>query len=94
MMYKAMNDLAPQYVQSIFSQHHFAYNLRNFVGRLTLSKPSTNREKRSFSYSGAILWNNLPKSLKNFALRWAFYAKYQEGSRFIRFPHGNHVKQL
>ena len=41
------------------------YNLRNSDGRLTLSKPSTNYLKRSFSYSRAILWNNLPKSLKN-----------------------------
>ena len=41
------------------------YNLRNSDGRLTLSKPSTNYLKRSFSYSRAILWNNLPESLKN-----------------------------
>ena len=65
MMYKTMNDLAPQYLQSLFSQRHSAYNLRNSEGRLTLSKPSANYRKRSFSYSGAILWNNLPKSLKN-----------------------------
>ncbi|XP_068675405.1 uncharacterized protein [Montipora foliosa] len=67
MMYKTMNDLAPDYLQSLFSQRHSAYNLRNSEGRLTLSKPSTNYLKRSFSYSGAMLWNNLPKSLKNAA---------------------------
>ena len=67
MMYKTMNDLAPDYLQSLFSQHHSAYNLRNSEGRLTLSKPSTNYLKRSFSYSGAMLWNNLPKNLKNAA---------------------------
>ena len=67
MMYKTMNDLAPEYLQSLFSQRHSAYNLRNSEGRLTLSKPSTNYLKRSFSYSGAMLWNNLPKSLKNAA---------------------------
>ena len=49
------------------SQRHFAYSLRNSEGRLTLSKPSTNYLKRSFSYSGAMLWNNLPKNLKNAA---------------------------
>ena len=27
--------------------------------------PSTNYLKRSFSYSGAMLWNNMPKSLKS-----------------------------
>ena len=67
MMYKTMNDLAPEYLQSLFSQRHSAYNLRNSEGRLTLSKPSTNYLKRSFSYSGAMLWNNLPKNLKNAA---------------------------
>ena len=57
MIYKNMNDLAPEYLQSLFSQRHSAYNLRNSEGRLTLSKPSTNYLKRSFSYSGAMLWN-------------------------------------
>ena len=66
-MYKTMNDLAPEYLQSLFSQRHSAYSLRNSEGRLTLSKPSTNYLKRSFSYSGAMLWNNLPKNLKNAA---------------------------
>ena len=67
MMYKTMNDLAPEYLQSLFSQRHSAYNLRYSEGRLTLSKPSTNYLKRSFSYSWAMLWNNLPKNLKNAA---------------------------
>ena len=65
MMYKTMNDLAPEYLQSHFSQSHAAYNLRNCDGRLTLSKPGTSYFKRSFSYSRAMLWNNLPKSLQN-----------------------------
>ena len=69
MMYKTMNDLAPEYLQSLFSQRHSAYNLRNSEGRLTLSKPSTNYLKRSFSYSGAMLWNNLPKNLKKCCIR-------------------------
>ena len=81
MMYKTMNDLAPEYLQSHFSQSHAAYNLRNCDGRLTLSKPGTNYFKRSFSYSRAMLRNNLPKSLQN-------------ASRYIEFPHGNRVKQL
>ena len=62
MMYKTMDDLALEYLQSLLSQLHSAYNLRNSEGRLTLSKPSNNYLKRSFTYSGAVLWNNLPKS--------------------------------
>ena len=69
MMYKTIHDLAPKYLQSLFSQRHFAYNLRNSEGRLTLSKPNTNYLKRSFSYSGAMLWNNLPKNLKKRCIR-------------------------
>ena len=66
-MYKTMNHLAPEYLQSLFSQRHSIYNLRNCEGRLTLSKLSTNYLKRSFSHSGALLWYNLPKSLKTAA---------------------------
>ena len=67
MMYKTMNDLAPEYLQSLFSQRHSAYNLRNSEGKLNLPKPSTTYLKRSFSYSGSLLWNNLPSSLENAA---------------------------
>lgn len=65
MMYKIINNLAPEYLQSLFSQHHSVYDTRNSEGRLALSKPNTNYLKRSFSYSGAMLWNKLPKNLKN-----------------------------
>ena len=65
MMDKTMNDLPLEYLQSLFPQRDSAYNLTNSEERLTLSKPGTNYLKRSFSYSGAMLWNNLPKSLKN-----------------------------
>ena len=64
MMFKSMNGLAPEYLQSLFSQSRSVYNLRDSEGKLTLPKPSTNYLKRSFSYSGAMLWNNMRKSLK------------------------------
>ena len=54
MMYKTMNDLAPEYLQSLFSQLHSAYNLRNSEGKLNLPKPSTTYLKRSFSYGGSL----------------------------------------
>ena len=63
-MFKTMNGLVPHYLQSLFSQHHFVYNLRDSEGKITLLKPGTNYLKWSFSYSGAMLWNNLPKCLK------------------------------
>ena len=55
LMFKSMNGLAPEYLQSLFSQHRSVYNLRDSEGKLTLPKPSTNYLKHSFSYSGAML---------------------------------------
>ena len=65
-MYKTIHDLAcPGILQRRFSQRNAEYNLRNLEGKLTLSKPNTNYLKRSFSYSEACLWNNLPQYLRN-----------------------------
>ena len=66
-MFETVNGLAPDYLQSLFSQRHSVYSLRDSEGKLTLPKPRTNYLKRSLSYSGAISWNNLPKCLKNAA---------------------------
>ena len=51
--------------KSLFCQRHSAYNFSE--GKPTLPKPSTTYLKRSFSYSGALLWNNLFNSFKNAA---------------------------
>ena len=64
-MYKTIHDLAPEYLQRLFSQRHAEYNLRNLEDKLTLPKPNTNYLKRSFCFSGAYLWNNLPQYLRN-----------------------------
>ena len=67
-MYKTLNELAPDYLQCLFTQRHVNdYNLRNLEGKLSLPKPNTNYLKRSFCYSGACLWNNLPQDLKSVA---------------------------
>ena len=39
-------------------------NLRNSEYKLFVSQPRTNYCKRSFRYSGAVLWNGLPKEIK------------------------------
>ena len=66
-MYKTLNEFAPEYLSCLFTQRHDVndYNLRNLEGRLSLPKPNTNYLKRSFCYSGACLWNNLPQHLKS-----------------------------
>ena len=65
-MYKTLNELAPEYLQCLFTQRHVNdYNLRNLEGKLSLPKPNTGYLKRSFCYSEACLWNNLPQDLKS-----------------------------
>ena len=65
-MFKTLNELAPDYLQCHFTQRHVNdYNLRNLEGKLSLPKLNTNYLKRSFCYSGACLWNNLPQDLKS-----------------------------
>ena len=71
-MYKTLTELAPEYLQCLFTLRHVNdYNLRNLEGKLSLLKPNTNYEtkrnetKRSFCYSGASLWNNLSQDLKS-----------------------------
>lgn len=39
------------------------YNLRDANRKLLLPKPRSNYFKRSFSYSVALLWNNLPEEV-------------------------------
>ena len=52
-MYKTLNELAPEYLQCLFTQSHVNdYNLRNLEGKLSLRKPNTNYLKRSFVIAG------------------------------------------
>ena len=64
LMFKILNGLAPDYLQDLFSIRTTKYNVRNLEMKLNLLKPNTNYLKRSFSYSAASLWNNLPKNLR------------------------------
>ena len=63
-MFKALNNLAPDYLIEIFKDREAPYNFRNNEKRLAIPKPRTDYMKRSFSYSGAALWNKLPRELR------------------------------
>ena len=63
-MFKILNGLAPDYLQDLFSIRTTKYNVRNLEMKLNLAKPNTNYLKKSFSYSAASLWNNLPNNLR------------------------------
>ena len=62
-MYKTLNGQTPQHLHEMFTSRRCQYPLRNSNGKLFIPKPNTDYLKRSFSYSGAILWNNLPEPL-------------------------------
>jgi hypothetical protein len=65
LMYKFTNNLTPMYLQDLFVTRVSHYSLRDSEGKLFLPKPRTDYLKRSFSYSGASLWNSLPESLRS-----------------------------
>ena len=64
MMFKSLNGLAPVYLHEIFSERHTDHHLHDSFHKLNLPKPRTNYLKRSFGYSGALLWNSLPESIR------------------------------
>ena len=63
-MFQTVNDLTPHYLRELFQSRSTAYNLRNSENTLFVPKPRTNYGKRSFSYSGAVLWNELPQNMR------------------------------
>ena len=64
MMFKSLNGLAPVYLQDLFSERNTDYDLRDSFRKLNLPKPRTDYLKRSFGYSGALLWNSLPENIR------------------------------
>ena len=59
MMFKIVNDLAPEYMILSFPIKSHSYSLRS-KGNLSLPRPKTNNCKRSFLYRGATMYNQLP----------------------------------
>ena len=70
MMYKVFNSTVPTYLINAFKAKFKSpsHNLRSNVcssQMFQVSLPRTESFKRSFLYSGATLWNNLPEVVKN-----------------------------
>jgi len=67
-MYKILNDHTAPNLKDLlrkkYETHQNVLNLRNSETDLMLAKPKTEFLKRTFGYSGATLWNNLPQELK------------------------------
>ena len=62
-VYKAIHKLTPVYLQNLFNPWSTEYFIRNHENKLYPAKPRTEYLKHSFSYSGALLWNDLPKQM-------------------------------
>ena len=58
--------MAPQYLTDLFCKTSSIhdYNTRFAQDALALPKPNSNTRKKSFSYRGAVAWNNLLSDLK------------------------------
>ena len=41
-----------------------SYTFRESINKLTIPQPCTNYLRNSFRYSGAVLWNSLPETLR------------------------------
>ena len=64
MVFKSLQGLAPDYLCSKFERRETAYNLRDSENKLNDPLLRTNCYKNSFSYSGATLWNSLPRDIR------------------------------
>ena len=66
MIFKILNGQTPDYLSNkfIFRNDTTSYRLRNSEMRLALPQPRTDYVRKSFSYSGAALWNSLPTDIR------------------------------
>ena len=52
------------------------YDMRDSLRKLNLPKPRTDYLKRSFGYSGALLWNSLPENIRAIRSKSTTHLKY------------------
>ena len=66
LLYKCVNGLSPSYLSDFFqfqnNGHHQLRSSSNFG--MYIPRPNHEIFKKSFQYSGALIWNNLPSSLR------------------------------
>ena len=77
--FKTMNNLVPGYISEKFTLantiHH--HNLRGSNHNLFVPRPNTEALKKSFSYRGAVLWNDLTPQAKQATSLAAFKTHLQ-----------------
>ena len=66
MTFKALKGELPEYMSNMFKiKRNDIYQLRGNDHKLYLKKPNTDFMKKSFSYRGAMAWNNLSYDVVN-----------------------------
>ena len=96
-MFQSFNGFAPVYLHDLFSERYTDYDLRDSFRKLNLPKPRTNYLKRSFGYSGALLWNSPPEDIRAIRSIGQFKKEINRALETfdpVRFPLGNLVNQF
>ena len=93
LMYKTLNGNMPHYLQEIFTPRVSFYDLRDMENKLFVPKPRTEYLKRSFGYSGAVLWNSLPPELRSAQALPIFKRGLEGWLSSVDSQHGNHANQ-
>ena len=86
LMHKCVNKLAPNYRCNMFTPRALPFDLRDASPKLHLPKPRTDYLKRSFCYSGASLWNDLPEDIRTIKSLGNFNCLYRTPTRQICKP--------
>ena len=79
LMFKIMNNLTPSYLNNLYSYTSDIHqrSLRSTTDNLLyVPKPKTEIFRNSFSYSGSMMWNAIPESVKQSSSVAMFKAKY------------------
>ena len=66
-LYKVLENHTAPNLKDLFSRRNVSqnsYELRNSETDLSIKKPKTEFLKKTFGYSGAVLWNSLPQDVK------------------------------
>ena len=96
LVFKILNGKAPTYLQDLFSVRGTGHNIRNSEMRLNVPRPRTDYMKKSFCYSGAVLFNSLPQNIRKCQSLPQFKKAINKyyNDNLICLPHGNLVNQL
>ena len=80
LMYRCLNGLVPEYLSDCFTNQRdvFTYNFRRDHQNVVVPRPNKEIFKKSLTYSGAKLWNELPNILKGQQDLHSFKVEYKK----------------